>query len=370
MALVACSEEQTTPPPATAELCERVDALDALALPESYAYAWTCSGEVPRDPTTPALNAPDDCTTGIWPDLDDTTAVCPTLSSAQRTDPVSGKMLPSADSRTLPIDIPVSESGSFLPPSLPEAWPNTLRVVAWNMEFTAHLDQQITALTTLPELANADVYLLSEVDRCSARNGTRRAARMLAEALQGMYVYGIEFVELDIGRMVGGDTGQAIVSRRPLSGVALTCHSSHYDWFASEDQPRLGQRVVLHADIPIGDRFARVYAVHLESNDIAGDKRAVQAKELLDAAQRLACDRPQIAGGDFNAPYCGAPELEVFRKSGFVDAVATAGDVDPTHANGLRLDYLWTRTLKIRAGGVIRGLAASDHDPVWIDLEL
>jgi endonuclease/exonuclease/phosphatase family metal-dependent hydrolase len=245
-----------------------------------------------------------------------------------------------------------------------------MRVVAWNMEYTAHLDEQIELLANRPELASADVFLLSEVDRCSARNGTRRAARRLAEVLGAAYVYGIEFVELEIDRVAGGDTGQAILSRRPLTSAALTCHSSQSDWFASAEEPRLGQRVALHADVPVGDRFARVYAVHLESDDVFGEKRSIQAKELLDEAQARACERPQIVAGDFNAPYCGAPELEVLRRSGFIDAAGTAGDVDKTNMSGLRLDYVWTRGFRVVAGGVLRDVMQSDHYPVWVDLEL
>lgn len=351
--------------------CARQEGLDALPAAASYAYDWTCSGEVaPTEAPIAGAPVPDDCTTGIWPDLDDTAAVCPTVSDVLRTDPVSGRELPSVDARTLPIDIPVSEAGSFLPSSLPASWPRTLRVVAWNMEYTAHLDTQIEALTTHPELSKGDVFLLSEVDRCSTRNDTRRAARRIAEALDAEYVYGIEFVELDIDRDIGGDTGQAIVSRRPLSGAALTCHTSHFDWFASEDEPRLGQRVVLHADVPVGDQSARVYALHLESNDLFGDLRSVQSKELLDRAQELACERPQIVAGDFNAPYCGAPELDVFRGAGFTDAIGTAGDVQPTHKNGFRLDYAFEKGFRVVAGGVVRGLDASDHDALWVDLEL
>jgi endonuclease/exonuclease/phosphatase family metal-dependent hydrolase len=253
---------------------------------------------------------------------------------------------------------------------MPSDWPSRLKVVAWNLEYSEHLDEQLAALTTHANLADADVYLLSEVDRCSERNGMRRAARELAEGLEGVYLYGIEYVELEIDRVAGGDTGQAIVSRRPLSGAALSCHSSQFDWLASEDQPRLGQRVVLHADVPIGPTSARVYAVHLESNDLAGDKRAVQAKELLDQAQLRACDRPQILAGDFNAPYCGAPELEILRDAGFVDAVGLAGDTEPTSSNGFRLDYVWTRGFRVVAGGAPRDLGVSDHDPVWVELEL
>jgi endonuclease/exonuclease/phosphatase family metal-dependent hydrolase len=376
VAVVAVAACETTAPPPIVEQgpddnCEYVDGLDELASPASYEYAWTCSGEVgPTGAALPEDTSADDCTTGVWPDLDDTVVVCPTVSDVTRTDPVSGRELPSADSRPLPLDIAVSETGSFLPPSGGEPYPDALRVVSWNMEYTSDLDAQIEALTTHPELSKGDVYLLSEVDRCSTRNGTRRAARLLAEALNAQYVYGIEYVELSIDRDVGGDTGQAIVSRRPLSGAALTCHSSHYDWLATVDEPRLGQRVVLHADVPVGDTSVRVYALHLESNDLFGDLRSVQSKELLDVAQRLACERPQIIAGDFNAPYCGAPELELLRDAGFVDAIGVTGDVEKTHSAGFRLDYVFTKGFEIVDGGVVRGLDASDHDALWIDLTL
>lgn len=370
---VAC---ETSDPPTTADagdppLCERVDSLESLAAPESYDYAWTCSGEVaPAGEALPSDPGADDCTTGIWPDLDDTVDVCPTVSAETRTDPVSGLELPSPDARSLPTEIPISEAGDFLPANLPASWPSTVRVVAWNVEYTAHLDEQLAALTSTPQLAAGEVFLLSEVDRCSERNGLRRAARELAQALDAAYVYGIEFVELEIGRTAGGDTGQAIVSRRPLTSAALSCHSSHYDWLATDDEPRLGQRVFLHADVPVGEQSVRLYALHLESNDLFGDKRSVQAKELLDAAQQLACDRPQIVGGDFNAPYCGAPELQIFRDAGFIDAVAVAGDLGTTHDGGTRLDYVWTRGFRVLDGGVVRDLGASDHDALWVDLEL
>ncbi len=371
--LWACEGDDLQPPPAEQEpeLCERHAQLDSIPDPQSYQYDWTCSGSVPAaGEPLPGDDVADDCTAGIWPDLDDTVAVCPTVSDELRTDPVSGKELPSDDSRLLPLDIAVSEAGSFLPPTLPESWPTRLRVVAWNVEYTSHLDDQIALLATHPELSIADVYLLSEVDRCSSRNDMRRAARLMAEALEAAYVYGIEFVELEIDREVGGDTGQAILSRRPLSSAALTCHSSQFDWFASVDEPRLGQRVALHADLPVGDQSVRVYAIHLESNDIFGDLRSIQSKEVLDVAQARACDRPQIIGGDFNAPYCGAPELDVLRGAGFVDAVGIAGHTEATHHNGMRLDYVWTRGFRVIDGGVVTTLGMSDHDALWVDLQL
>lgn len=341
----------------------------------TYEYDWSCTDEVPAtgEPVPTSATPPtEDCSAGVWPDLDSRVAVCPTASGGTLDDPTSGLRFPlEDDARALPISIPISEGDSFFPSDLPTTWPTTLKVVAWNMEYSRNLDDQIATLTTHPDLADADVYLLNEVDRCSARNGVRRAARELARAIGGQYVYGIEFVELDVGRTIGGDTGQAIVSRRPLSGAALLCHSAQSDWLQDEGEPRLGSRVVLHADLPVGDELVRVWAVHLESDDILGEKRAVQSKELLDESQRLACDRPQIIAGDFNAWYARAPELVVLKDAGFVDALEALGDTARTHDSGRRLDYLFARgPFEILEGAVLRDVTTSDHFPLFVTLRL
>ncbi len=340
--------------------------IDALA----YEYAWSCTGEVAPVLAPPSAEPPvEDCSAGIWPDLalED---VCPTVSDAMRTDPDTGMSLPPTDMRALPTTIPVSESGSFLPSTLPDTWPTTLRVVEWNMEYTSNLEAQIETLAADPELSRADVYLLSELDRCSSRNGVRRAARMLAERISGAYVYGIEFVELSIGRTLGGDTGNAIVSRRPITGATLLCHSAQYDWFADEGEPRLGQRIAVSAEIPVGDTYARVHSIHFESNDITGERRTVQVKEALDHAQASACERPQIIAGDFNTWYPRAPERFVMSRAGFTDAMEEVGDVGPTHDSGRRLDYVYGRGFRVVGGAILREVTTSDHRPLWVDLAL
>ncbi len=338
--------------------------------PRAFEYQWTCAGEVAASDEAPSAEPPvEDCSAGIWPDLA-LASVCPTISDVMRVDPDTGAPLPPADARALPLAIPVSESGSFLVEPLPTTWPRTLRVVAWNMEYSRHLDEQIDTLVGDPELARADVYLLSEVDRCSARNGVRRAARMLAERVSGAYVYGIEFVELSIGRTIGGDTGQAIVSRRPLRGPELLCHSRISDWFASSAEPRLGQRVSLSAEVPVGDGWARVHAIHFESDDTFGEGRVVQVKETLDRAQALACERATVIAGDFNTWYPRAPERVVMSRAGFVDALEQLGDTGGTHSSGRRLDYVYVRGLTVERGAVLRSVETSDHSPAWVDLAL
>lgn len=367
--------------------CETAPALDAAvprdtprrdapfdpgrSLPrELFEYDWACVGAV-TPPLAPIAAEPmtEDCSTGIWPELP-LANVCPTTSMASRIDPDTGAMLPPVDDRTLPTAIPVTESGSFRTGTDPVTWPSTLRVVAWNMEYTRSVDAQIELLSTDPELSSADVFLLSEVDRCSSRNGVRRAARLLAQAIGGDYVYGIEFVELSIDRTVGGDTGQAIVSRRPLRDGAVLCHSGDFDWLATPDEPRLGARITLSAEIPVGSTWALVHAVHFESNDALGAERVVQVKEVLDAAQRGACERPMIVAGDFNTWYATAPERAVMSAAGFTDTFESLGDVMGTHDSGRRLDYLYVRGLTIAGGTIHREVDLSDHAPLYAELAL
>ena len=142
VAVAACgSDNGTAAAPTVAPLCQRTPELDGIPKPESYEYSWSCEGAVPAaGQTLPDTTPADDCQSGIWPDLDDTALVCPTISDVQRTDPVSGRLLPSADARSLPIDIPLSEADSFLPPNTPSSWPSTIRVVAWNLEYSARFD--------------------------------------------------------------------------------------------------------------------------------------------------------------------------------------------------------------------------------------
>ena len=180
--LAACSSSPTVDAPEPRDVPRRDAALDpGRGLPrELFAYDWACTGEVPPSGVPfDAEPASEDCSTGIWPELP-ITAVCPTITTGTRIDPDTGMTLPPPDDRTLPTTIAPTESGSFRTGPEPEAWPGTLRVVAWNVEYTRSLDAQIEALTTDPELSSADVYLLSEVDRCSTRNGVRRAARLRA----------------------------------------------------------------------------------------------------------------------------------------------------------------------------------------------
>jgi endonuclease/exonuclease/phosphatase family metal-dependent hydrolase len=127
----------------------------------------------------------------------------------------------------------------------------------------------------------------------------------------------------------------------------------------------------LHGDVPMGETFARVFALHYESSDVFGMLRAIQVRELLDAAQAYACERPLVVGGDMNAWYATGPEHQLMRNTGFVDAAGTFDDGFTTSTSpARRLDYIYSRNLTVVAGGVVRDLTLSDHYAVWAELAL
>src|SRR3954447_17350422 len=67
-------------------------------------------------------------------------------------------------------------------------------VVAWNVERLRHFQAIAGTLETLAPT----VVLLSEIDSGMARSGNRHPIAELADRLGHTYIYGVEFLELDL----------------------------------------------------------------------------------------------------------------------------------------------------------------------------
>ncbi|HEX4405226.1 MAG TPA: hypothetical protein VH560_10390, partial [Polyangia bacterium] len=70
-----------------------------------------------------------------------------------------------------------------------------LRIVAWNVQRGARLDDLRRAVVA-PPFADADLFLLSEVDVGVGRSGNRNVARELAESLGMSYAFGVSYLAL------------------------------------------------------------------------------------------------------------------------------------------------------------------------------
>ncbi|HVP06043.1 MAG TPA: endonuclease/exonuclease/phosphatase family protein [Dehalococcoidia bacterium] len=265
-------------------------------------------------------------------------------------------------------------------------------VCAYNVERGLRLDAQLRAFTDDPGMPAPDILLLSEADRGCTRSGNRNVAREYAQALGMCYVYGVEFIELPRLWGPGGrvarrcEHGNAIVSRYPLGNVRLVRHRFSRSWNSAWQrvlhigEPRLGGRMALTADVRIGGRLLRVYAVHFESGR-ADPHRLAQAQELIEDA----ADVPHgvLAGGDMNVGrYLGLrhfpgepaeePATTALFAAGYADAhAALPPDQRATTDSGVAIDLLFGRGVRFTAAGIgprcIWG-GLSDHLPVWARL--
>jgi endonuclease/exonuclease/phosphatase family metal-dependent hydrolase len=261
-----------------------------------------------------------------------------------------------------------------------------LVVLAFNMERGIHLDDQIRQLTDGTSAPASDVLLLSELDRGCPRSGYRNVAEDLARALGLHVVFATEFVELEPDpsdatrwRAVC-EHGNALLSRYPIGNVRAVRHATQRSWYtppgAPADEPRLGGRIAIHADIQVGDRYLHVAALHLESS---GDMSIRTAQAAEAAEEGLAQPWPVVMGGDLNAGLYFVdvqegvptdPTVMELTNRGYVDAHGALPYeqriTDPDMS--FILDLILGRNADFLAPGVGDGPTwdgLSDHRPVW-----
>ena len=270
-----------------------------------------------------------------------------------------------------------------------------IEVLAYNILRGFQVDAQLAEIQSGAHFPVPDVLLLSEVDRGCRRTQFRNIARDYAQALGYYYVYTTEFVELPGDRGDSGpydppicEHGNAIVARYPLGNVRQIRHAQNRSWytppdFPNPDEPRLGGRIALAADMKVGNHIVRLYSLHLESTLTALRIRDAQAVEI--AAEGALVDGPVIAGGDLNAYFAILDFMNGSQRDGVTQAFLSRGLVD-AHASlplaarpttydptGLIIDFIFLRNAEATAAGVCeRGVCGelSDHLPVWASVRL
>lgn len=193
-------------------------------------------------------------------------------------------------------------------PSVTRAWPGRLRVAAFN----AQRLEAPEATRTLLERAGAHAALLSEVDLGMARSGNGHPVREMADASGIGYLYGVEFVELDLGnaeemRLYAGEQnrlgfhGNALATGLALADPHIVPLEESGFWFPGHEgaERRIGGRIAVVARVADAPRPLWLASLHLESKTDPADRRA-QIQALLRAVERLGPDDAWILGGDLN----------------------------------------------------------------------
>jgi endonuclease/exonuclease/phosphatase family metal-dependent hydrolase len=285
-----------------------------------------------------------------------------------------------------------------------------IRVAAWNVE----RGRSVAGLASVLSAVDADVVLLSEVDRGMARSGNVDVFADVAAAIDmADGAYAVEFVELGLGDAgeraaceAAGRTsnllglhGNAVLSRIGLSAPRVLRLDEGGDWFTSDrGQPRVGGRVAVAGWT---GPFVAV-SVHLESSSTA-EERAAQLDQLLAMVDdRFGAGVPAVVGGDLNT--FGAPMSSIADRShvrsmrsseparfswpvpheplferaaargySWVDANVAAPtthhgpDSLPDHVP-LHLDWLLVRGVEARRAAVVSSDGLSDHELVAVNV--
>jgi endonuclease/exonuclease/phosphatase family metal-dependent hydrolase len=230
--------------------------------------------------------------------------------------------------------------GNYAPPP-PDSAPSELRVVTFNIKYSAHVDRAIEVLRESDSLEGADIVALQEMNDA--------AADSIARALRMNYAY----LPSSISAITDTFFGPAVLSRWPIDSAwkLLLPHGSVW-----RDQ----RRTVTAAIVRVGGTRVRVYSIHLETQaSIAPDEREDQAEVILDDAARA--DEPVILAGDLNSYGIG----EYFARRGFQWLTQYFGETILLWS----WDHLLVRGFgrdAVRSVGVERNArGASDHRPVW-----
>jgi endonuclease/exonuclease/phosphatase family metal-dependent hydrolase len=268
-----------------------------------------------------------------------------------------------------------------LAPSQWLSWPrSSIRVVDWNIDRGSQLRSVIDFLGD----ANADIFILQEVDINARRTNHVNVAEEIARKLRLNYVFGREFVELTQGsKNSPAYHGQATLSRWKISSPRIISFQQQSNfwkprWFVPKLEPfqeRLGGRIALVSEVNIpGGASIVSYNLHLESraND---DLRLAQLDEVLKDSTRYESAHPAVIAGDLNLDATNPSAAGSIAQGGFVHAVPT-GRIATTPARhllepGRPIDWAFVRgPVQIDKGRVHNSIKASDHYPISFEIGL
>lgn len=209
-----------------------------------------------------------------------------------------------------------------------------------------------------PEIGNAVVVGLQEVDRNKKRTGNQNTVKLLAEELGLYYAWAAPPAPKPTQEE---ETGVALLSPYPLTEVKRLV--------LPHKGPGGRRRAGIGATINVEGARVRVYSVHSETR-MSMDKKVEQMEAALGDLAKYPKDLPAIVMGDLNTweADAGTRTIKLFKSAGF----HTPFDGDSTFCQQilfvplkLKLDWIWLRNIEAKAHGIDRKVKLSDHWPLW-----
>ncbi|HKO43399.1 MAG TPA: endonuclease/exonuclease/phosphatase family protein [Pyrinomonadaceae bacterium] len=271
-------------------------------------------------------------------------------SSSKRVDPHDSTLLEVGQAKKLRAVPPIT--GDF-------------KVVSFNIRFRGGEDLKKLGelLRNDPEIGEAIVLGLQEVDRNKKRTGNQNTVKLLAEELGMHYAWAAPPAPKPLQEE---ETGVALLSPYPLTEVKRLV--------LPHEGPGGRRRAGIGATIKVAERSLRVYSVHSETR-MSMDKKVGQMKAALDDLATHPADMPAIVMGDLNTweADAGTRTVKLFKGAGF----HTPFDGDSTFCQQilfvplkLKLDWIWLRNVEAKAHGIDRQVKLSDHWPLWTKVSI
>ena len=240
-----------------------------------------------------------------------------------------------------------------------------IRVISYNIRWRSGKDLKklVELFRNDPEIGNAGIMGLQEVDRNKRRSGNTNTAKLMADELGLHYAWAAPPVVKDEDEE---ETGVAIFSLFPMSDLQRIV--------LPHEGPGHRRRVALGATVKIGDLSVRVYSIHAETR-IPLDKKVEQMSAVLQDLAHYPKSMPVIVLGDLNTWEANAKPRtnKLFSDAGFHTPFGSQTTFSrqilfvPLE---LKLDWVWLRGLEFSSYGIDRKVELSDHWPLWVNLRM
>ena len=243
--------------------------------------------------------------------------------------------------------------------------PSEIKIITYNIRWRSgdDLKQLIKLFREDPEIGNATILALQEVDRKKKRSRNSHVVKQVADELGMHYAWAAPPTPKPADEE---ETGVAILSVYPLTEVRRIV--------LPHEGPNGRRRVALGATVQMDNRKWRVYSAHAETR-LSLDKKGEQFNAILQDLAKYPADMPAIVLGDLNTwqPDAERKTIKLFSDAG----LRTPFGNENTFRRRIllvpiefRLDWVWLRGLEASSYGIDRKVEVSDHWPLWTKVKL
>jgi len=230
---------------------------------------------------------------------------------------------------------------------------DSFRVVSYNIKLAKKINETVSAFKSEEELKDVDLILLQEMDTI----GTMK----IAKELNLNYVY----IPAAIHGKKSEYFGNSILSNREIVKYEKLILPHH----AMSGR----QRIAMYAALNLNGEQIHIYNIHLETMTMKRMNRAAQLQAILNHSKSIPEHEAILIAGDFNSFFPKDRKLfaSLMKESGFnwhsnkirYTAKALKGFIRP------HIDQVFSRGLNITSLGVADHVDASDHFPIYFDIQ-